>query len=141
MATGLPKDEFTYTWVEDDTELGVYTATTETVGTITYLINKYEPEAIDIEITKKWEDEEDKEGLRPDHVDVKLLADGTVVQTVRLDGDEYKATVKDLPKYADGEEIEYTFEEYPVEGYETTVGELTYDEENEIWTIEIENTH
>ena len=148
MVKGVPKGEFTYTWVEDETELGKYTAETETVGTITYLKNTYEPETIEIGITKEWDDADDRDGIRPDHIDVALYADGEFLYDIRLTEDEeYSRIIEELPKYAKAEgedephEIEYTFTEYAIEGYESEAGEVEYDEENEIYTVKLKNTH
>ena len=94
MVKGVPKNDFEYVWVEDETVLTIekdgkvvaeYTAQSETVGTITYLTNSYEPETVEIEIVKVWDDAEDQDGIRPDHIDVKLLADGEFVKTIRIE--------------------------------------------------------
>ena len=163
MVKGVPKNDFEYVWVEDETVLTIekdgkvvaeYTAQSETVGTITYLTNSYEPETVEIEIVKVWDDAEDQDGIRPDHIDVKLLADGEFVKTIRIEENsegEWIWIENGLPKFADGKEIEYSFKEYKIEGYEVTIGKLepqTAESETgeaeaieNAWTIEIKNTH
>ncbi|MBR3096914.1 MAG: Cna B-type domain-containing protein, partial [Bacteroidales bacterium] len=105
MVTSVPKGEFEYTWVEDDSAIAdIYTSETETVGTITTLINSYTPETIEIEIEKVWDDNDDQDGVRPDHIDVKLMAGNEFVKTIRLEGEAWSYSESGLPKYANGEE-------------------------------------
>ena len=84
-------------------------------GTIT---NKHTPEVIALTVVKAWDDNDDQDGKRPESI-VITLSDG---QTVTLSEDnDWTATIKDLPKYADGEEIEYSWSENNVpEGYTMT---------------------
>ncbi|NLY09442.1 MAG: Cna B-type domain-containing protein [Tissierellia bacterium] len=72
---------------------------------------------IDIPVEKKWI------GPKADSVTVKLLADGVELKLVNLsDGNEWKHTFKDIPKYkADGTEIIYTIEEVSIEGYTSAI--------------------
>ena len=122
MATGLPKGEFEYVWVEDETKLGKYTAKTTTEGTITYLTNTYEPETVEVPVEKSWADNDNQDGIRPASVTVYLLADGTPAAKTELnDANEWKHTFTDLPKYADGKQITYTIDELTVEGYEVAI--------------------
>ena len=81
---------------------------------------------------------------------MKLMADDEFVKTIRIDnqdGNEWTFTESGLPKYAKAEgeeephEIEYTFEEYEIEGYElSNEPELKKTGEN-TWEIEFENKH
>ena len=94
-------------------------------------------ETVSISGAKVWADEENKFGLRPESITIKLLADGvatgdTVTLTATTEG-EGESAVKtwpadwaftNLPKYdADGSEIAYTAEEETVSGYATTYSE------------------
>ena len=108
----------------------VYTVTEEPVEkyetkiegfTIT---NSYKPETTQIDVTKTWDDEDDQDGLRPESVQVDLLADGKVVQTVTIKPDKdgkWAYSFQDLPKNSKGVEIVYTVKEHAVKGYEATV--------------------
>ncbi|MGN1276069.1 MAG: Cna B-type domain-containing protein [Floccifex sp.] len=91
------------------------------------LVNIHEPELLDpITITKKWDDKEDKDGIRPDEIIVYLLANGDKVMEITLTKeDNWTATLEGLYKYSDGEEIEYTVEEEEVEGYTSSVDGFT----------------
>ena len=149
IVTGLPiyyeEEEIEYSWSEELEDGSVYELeiTKDETGRITYLTNSYEPEQVEITVLKIWEDEDNVDGIRPDHIDVKLLADGEFVKTLRLDAEgEWKHTEKGLAKYKDGEEIEYSIEEYEIEGYEIEVGELIKDEEKEdVYTVKVTNMH
>ena len=115
--TDLPKyedgAEIDYTIAEDDVD--EYTGEIDGF-TVT---NTHEPETVNVSVLKVWDDANDVDHIRPDHVDVKLFADGDEIKLIRLsEVDGWTAEVEDLAKYADGEEIEYTWEEYDLpEGY------------------------
>ena len=97
---------------------------TEATGNV-FITNTYEPKQIEVFGTKKWDDADNQDGIRPDRITVRLFADGVEIadETVSADADgnwTYKFT--DLPKYRDhGTEIEYTVAEDAVAGYETNV--------------------
>ncbi len=95
-----------------------YTANEEDEnGTIT-VTNSYEPEKVDVTVTKVWEDNDDQDGIRPESL-VVTLSDGTEVTLTAAD--KWTATVEGLPKYKDGEEIKYTWTEGELpEGYTMT---------------------
>ena len=82
-----------------------------------------QPDAkVTVEGTKTWDDENNKDGIRPESIKVNLLADGKIVQTIDVTAEDgWKYSFTDLPKYAEGKEIVYTISEEPVSGYETTI--------------------
>ena len=131
------ENKWTYTWNDLDEKKGgkdiVYTVreTEVPVGyeaTVTgnaaegfILTNTHKTEVISVEGTKTWNDN-DQIAKRPESITVRLLADGTEVnsQTVNAESNwTYKFT--DLPKYAAGKEIVYTVSEDAVPGYITSV--------------------
>ena len=69
-------------------------------------------------IQKVWADAEDADQARPQELIVTLIrGEGETVQDVVLNPEkEWKETVKDLPKYADGKEIEYSWTEKELPG-------------------------
>ena len=91
------------------------------------ITNTHEPELVDKEITKTWDDNRNKDGKRPAEITIHLLANGEVVATEKISGtgDEWKYTFHNLPKYANGEEITYTVTEEAVAGYDKTENGLT----------------
>ena len=77
------------------------------------VVNKYTPETTDISVTKVWEDNNNKAGVRPASIQVQLYADETPQgDSVELNEENsWKYTWKDLDKYADGTEISYRVDE------------------------------
>ena len=84
-------------------------------GTITTLTNTHETATTEATVQKVWVDGNDQDGIRPETL-VVTLSDG---QTVTLNaGNNWQTTVTGLPKFANGEEIVYTWSETDVpEGY------------------------
>ena len=105
-----------------------------TVGFI--ITNKYTPGETSVTVNKAWVDENDKDELRPDSVEIALLANGDEIQTATLTGDDWTHTFTGLPLKKDGVEIEYTVvEKTRVPGYTSSVTENS----NNNFTIT--NTH
>ncbi|MBN6014030.1 Cna B-type domain-containing protein [Streptococcus oralis] len=104
-------------------EVGVptgYTAT-ETGMNVT---NTHTPEKTSVKGKKIWKDEDNKDGIRPASITVKLLADGKETgQTATVSetsGWTYEFT--GLDRYQEGKEIAYTVEEVNVpDGYTASV--------------------
>lgn len=119
--TDLPKyangQEITYTVTED----AVDGYTTENDGY--NFINTHQPETTEITGTKTWNDANNQDGKRPESITVILLANGTEKTRQAVTADEagnWTYTFKDLPKYANGQEITYTVAEEEVTDYTTT---------------------
>ena len=119
--TDLPKyangQEITYTVTED----AVDGYTTESDGY--NFINTHQPETTEITVTKTWNDANNQDGKRPESITVILLANGTEKTRQAVTADEagnWTYTFKDLPKYANGQEITYTVAEEEVTDYTTT---------------------
>jgi len=108
-------EKIAYTWVE--AKVDGYTATQVTDGAITTLTNVHKPEEVEATVKKVWDDADDQDDKRPDFIEV-TLSDG---QKVTLnDANEWTATIAGLPRYADGQEIKYTWTEAKVDGYTST---------------------
>ena len=120
-------EEITYTVEEatDLTELG-YTAEISGSASEGYTItNSYTPETKDITVNKVWEDDDNQDGIRPESIEVNLLVDGSVTDTVTLnDENSWTYTWSDMQAYDDGTEIEYTVVEVEVpDGYTSVITE------------------
>ena len=107
-----------------------YTITEDTVDEYTpayngfNVTNTYTPEQTRVTVTKAWDDKNDQDGIRPESITVKLLADGAdTKKTLTLSsGNNWTGTFNNLDKYRDGgEEIVYTIEEVEVSGYDTVI--------------------
>ncbi len=86
--------------------------------------NSYVPEKLSINIIKKWEDNDNQDGIRPEDVVINLYADNQIVEgkTITLNKDnQWKGTISELPKYKNGKEIQYTFKEEKVNGYNYSI--------------------
>ncbi len=70
---------------------------------------------------KTWEDENDKRGLRPESITVKLLQDGQEYETKTVtEADNWQYTFENIPVYASNtREYEYEIVEDEVQNYET----------------------
>ncbi|KXT77481.1 Cna B-type domain-containing protein [Streptococcus sp. DD13] len=102
------------------------------------ITNTHTTETTSVSVTKKWDDANNQDGLRPDKVTVALLADGVETgQTVELSSsNNWQATFTDLQKKAKGKDIVYTVQEVSVpEGYQASVDHT--DPANQVIT----NTH
>ncbi|GIN72971.1 hypothetical protein J14TS2_34460 [Bacillus sp. J14TS2] len=116
--TNLPKfengEEINYTIQEDNVE--GYSTKIKDLD----ITNSYTPEQISINVSKAWEDADDQDGVRPDAITVKLLADGEEIDSVELnESNNWQADFTELDKFKNSELIDYTVEEVAVDGYET----------------------
>ena len=85
------------------------------------ITNSYTPEKTEVSGNKTWNDANNQDGKRPASITINLLANGKVVKTITVSAaDGWKWSFKDLDKFMNGEEIEYSITEEAVEGYTTT---------------------
>ena len=77
-------------------------------GTITTLTNSYTPEETEATVKKVWKDSNNQDGKRPESLTV-TLSNGETVTLNAANG--WEATVDNLPKYANGQPITYTWTE------------------------------
>ena len=82
------------------------------------ITNTHTPEKIDVTVTKKWEDNDNNDGFRPDDVTVELTAnDESVERAVLAEEGQWTHTFTGLDKYAGGKEIVYDVKEVEVDKY------------------------
>ncbi|RST92691.1 Cna B-type domain-containing protein, partial [Vagococcus bubulae] len=104
----------------------------------TDLTNRYTPGKTSVTVTKRWNDNQNQDGIRPNAISVQLYADGKESgKPVELnDGNEWTYTWQDLAEKANGTTIKYTVKEInEVSGYATNVLD------DNIGNIIITNTH
>ena len=124
----LPKygngTEIKYTVKEVAVKEYTSTVTTDKDGKYT-VTNEYTPEKTSVKGKKIWKDEENKDGIRPASITVKLLADGqdTGKTAVASEATGWTYEFTGLERYKDtkGTEFKYSVEEVPVEGYSSKV--------------------
>ena len=86
------------------------------------ITNTHKIEKVSVSGTKTWVDDNDQDKVRPESITVNLYANGEKVDSQKVTkADEWKYTFKDLAKYADGQEINYTINEDKVDGYEKSI--------------------
>jgi pilin isopeptide linkage protein len=113
---------------KDGTEI-VYTITEDTVPGYTAQVdgfdvtNSYTPGKTGVSVTKNWDDHQNEDGIRPNDITVKLLADGADTgKTLTLSEDNrWSGSFTDLDEYKDGQKIVYTIEEDAVNGYQSVI--------------------
>jgi len=108
----------------------IYTVTEDTVANYstaidgTTITNTYKPGKTSLTVTKKWDDAENQDGLRPKIIKVQLYADGQELgKVVELSEDnKWTYTFSELDEKKDGKAVQYTVKETEVpEGYTQTV--------------------
>ena len=93
-----------------------------------------------LKIEKQWDDDNNRDGIRPDVINVTIKANGKEWKKVQLKKeDDWKLSL--LAPYGDneGKEIAYTFEEEVPEGYEFQVKENKPNKEGR--EVKLENHH
>ena len=86
--------------------------------------NSYTPGKTSLQVTKAWEDKNDQDGVRPNSVTIKLLADGveTGKKLVLTKANNWTGSFTDLDEYKDGKKIVYTIKEETVgNGYKSVI--------------------
>ena len=118
--------------VDDAGNIIAYTVSEEPVAgyetTVegTNITNNRIPDMTEVAVKKVWDDKENKDGLRPEKITVRLLADGQEVAVKEITAtDNWQASFTDLPVYKDGKKIVYTITEDPVAGYTSKIDGFT----------------
>ncbi len=130
------KDGNIITYWIDEAPVTDYTTNIEIAGDVTNIKNTYSPATFNINGTKTWDDENDQDGKRPDHITVTLhgkvngeeLKDLEKTQDVYEKNGKWEYTFENVLKYAGGVEIEYSIEESPVDEYDEPIIHGTADE-------------
>lgn len=123
--SNLPKKEngteITYTITEDEvtgysSEVNDYNVT-----------NSYTPGKTSVTVQKTWDDGNNRDGIRPENITVNLLANGDDIgkEIVLNEGNGWSGTFADLAINSNGEPIQYSVSENPVQGYETKISQAS----------------
>ncbi|MDO4888204.1 MAG: Cna B-type domain-containing protein [Actinomycetaceae bacterium] len=119
--------EIAYTVTEAEVsgvDASKYTSTVEGSAADGFTVTNTNAETISVPVTKTWDDDSDRDGVRPDSLVVRLKADGNDTgKSVTLDAaGDWKGSFDDLAKYnADGTEVVYTVTEDAVPEYSTSI--------------------
>ncbi|SEM15175.1 LPXTG-motif cell wall anchor domain-containing protein, partial [Streptococcus gallolyticus] len=129
--------EIVYSVIED--EVDDYTSQPTGMN----VTNSHEPEITSVSGGKTWSDNDDQDGIRPDSITIELLANGESTgntQTVSADTN-WEYTFKDVPKYANGQEVTYTVREVNIpDGYTSSVDGTTITNTHVPETTEVSGT-
>ena len=87
------------------------------------IVNSHTNALMTLADAKEWDDDGDRDGIRPDSITIRLYADGVEIDSkVVTEADDWAYEWTGLPKYRDGGiEIVYTITEDPIEGYDTVI--------------------
>ncbi|MCQ5090921.1 Cna B-type domain-containing protein [Slackia exigua] len=126
--SGLPKydhgREIAYTVKEDP--VANYDGAVTGDAASGFTITNTNKETVDVSGTKSWEDDSDRDGVRPASITVNLMRDGAKADSKTVTPDAvgmWAYSFTGLPKYdpADGHEYAYTVTEEAVPNYATTI--------------------
>ncbi|WP_298615228.1 Cna B-type domain-containing protein [uncultured Streptococcus sp.] len=127
-----------YTVKEIDVPQGYTQAVEATNPGQVVVTNTHAPEKTKVEVSKKWEDADNQDGLRPASIQVQLYKDGVPTdQVLELSAaNDWKGAFENLDAKATGKAVTYTVKEVAVpDGYKVTVNDK--DKANVVLT----NTH
>lgn len=131
--------EITYT-VEEEKVEGYTSSVIPTANGNYDVKNSYIPATVRITLAKKWDDGNNKDGIRPERIHVTLYASGESVDDAYVTAEAgWTFTFENLPKYKNGEEIDYSVVEDNVDGYQNVIDEKATDDG--AITFEITNKH
>ena len=134
----LPKnskgEQIIYTLTQEGIKGYKTTITDNETGTIA-VINTHEPVKT-ITVTVTWNDENNKDNIRPDKVTVKLANGTTAVSTKEINNDSWKHVFENIIVFNGSDKVSYTVTQDAVSEYTTEI--KASDDGN---TIEIINTH
>ena len=92
------------------------------------VINTHIINTTEVNVTKVWNDDDNRDGVRETEVIVELYANGMKVNGVTLNEDNnWKHTFNNLPVYKEGKKINYTITENNVTGYNTSITNISND--------------
>ena len=127
--SNLPKyengEEITYIVEEDELDSSLGYTTEYDYGNYK-IFNIYRTEIFSIEGTKTWDDDNNRDGLRPETIEVTLTGKVGTKEVYKetktvSEADNWSYEFTDLAKYNAGSIIDYKISEKNVEGYSTTI--------------------
>lgn len=84
--------------------------------------NYHQPETVEIPVRKIWDDENNKKGIRPEFIIIRLFSGEHEVDYHALNAEgNWQWTFSGLPKYDGGKEVSYTLKEDAVTDYNVTI--------------------
>ena len=130
------------TYTVKEANVPEYDLTESSSGNTFSFTNKHEPERISVSVDKVWDDDDDRDALRPKSVTVKLYANGTYQQSATLsESNNWSYTFENLFRYSGGKIIDYTVSEDTVAKYDKPAYSRNEDSKGNIsWTVTNKHT-
>lgn len=86
------------------------------------LTNTHDVELINLSGRKIWVDNNNAAGLRPQDIEVHLVADDEIIETIKVSEEtNWEFEFRNLPKFNEGQEIVYSLKETEVTHYRTSI--------------------
>ena len=133
--------EIAYSWDEGTAPAGYELSGTVQSGKLTTITNRHTPLETSARIQKVWDDDNDRDGMRPHTLNVALMkrvdgeTDATEERSVTINADnEWKFEVNHLPAYQNGKVIHYSWVEKDLPANYTLVTEQSGTTEPENFT-------
>ena len=105
------------------------------------ITNTHTPGTVALKGAKTWDDGDDQDGLRPESITIRLLADGEEIDSVSVsEKDGWQWQFANLPQSRAGTAIQYTIKEDVPEGYTATVNGLDVTNTHTPKTTKVEGT-
>lgn len=103
------------------------------------ITNTRQTEKTSVTISKLWEDDNNRDGIRPESIEVTLYRNGEALKTATLsEQTQWSYTFSELYRYVGGSVAVYTVKETPVEGYTASYDRSFSDN---VTLLSITNTH
>ena len=107
--------------IREVSEVKGYTSAVSNKGNVWTITNTHKTSKTSVSGTKTWNDDENRDGIRPDSVTVRLYANNKEVAHKSVNAQSgWKYEFTDLDEFKAGQKIIYTVSEDTVEGYTTS---------------------
>lgn len=107
--------------IREVSEVKGYTSAVSNKGNVWTITNTHKTSKTSVSGTKTWNDDENRDGIRPDSVTVRLYANNKEIAHKNVNAQSgWKYEFTDLDEFKAGQKIIYTVSEDTVEGYTTS---------------------
>lgn len=107
--------------IREVSEVKGYTSAVSNKGNVWTITNTHKTSKTSVSGTKTWNDDENRDGIRPDSVTVRLYANNKEIAHKSVNAQNgWKYEFTDLDEFKAGQKIIYTVSEDAVEGYTTS---------------------
>ena len=105
------------------------------------ITNSYAPKVTTVSGSKTWNDDNNRDGVRPESIVINLLANGEIVESRTVtEADHWAWSFTELPVFSNGKEIQYTITENEVKGYTASIHGYNVTNTHDVDTVAIAGT-